>query len=110
MNADVALQHQDSTDKQQQFPKKGDWQQWLWDSTVKLLQFQVIWDVFDRLQAIDGGLDIQGLLEPLQSSWEQPEQSQNRRLSLKIRTIQGMYMIEIGVRMCILKSYNRTNF
>ena len=83
----------------QQSPTIDDWQKWQLDSAAKLSQLQVVWDVFKRLQIIDANVDLQSLLQSLQSSWEQPQQSPNIGLSLKIRTAHVSYLIEM--RVCI---------
>ena len=100
MGGDAKLQFQS---RPQQSPKIDDWQKWQQDSAAKLLQLQAIWDVFTRLQIVDGNVDLQSLLESLQSSWEQPQQSPNRGQTMKIRTSNGSYLVEMKVCVYSLK-------
>ena len=97
------LQLDGTGDRFQQPSEIDGWQKWLQDSASKLLQLRVIWGVFKRLQIVDDSVHLQSILQSLQSSWEQSQQSPKRGFDMKIRTAHGSYLIEMGVRIYSLK-------
>ena len=98
MDCDTDLQFRGMGDRLQQSPTSDSWQKWQQDSATKLLQLRVLWGVFNRLQIDDDSADLHTILQSVQISWEQSQQSPKSTCDMKIRTAHGSYIIEMEVR------------
>ena len=82
-------------DTPEQSPTTVEWPQ---ESTRKLIQLQAVWDIFEKLLAVDKSVDLHSILQSLLMAWKQPRQSSMRSLTTRIRTAEGSYMIQMEVR------------
>ena len=76
-------------DTPQQSSTTVDLLQWLQESTRKLIQLQAVWDIFEKLLAVDKRVDLHSILQSLLMAWEQPRPSSMRSLTMRIRTAEG---------------------
>ena len=98
LKIDEQLQIRGLGDTLQQSSMTVEWPQWFLESTRRLLQLQVLWDVSKELLAIDESADLQGLFQSILIAWKQTQQSSSRGLTIRIRTAHGSYIIQMEVR------------
>ena len=97
MSCGANLQSLGMEDSLQQSPTIDDWEKWQQDNDTKLSQLEILCEIINAMDIDGGSVDLQVLLESLQSYWKQ--QSPNKRLPIAIRCTDGTYLtgMEVGI-------------